>query len=111
MDLPPASDSLSPPGPGGAAGADAADGADRPVVLPGATQDPRIVTRKLGGRVGRRPSVNPLNPLAEHAASHLMDSDAECAPTPNPAQLRRQHFCASRRAFLAQDQEESGPVF
>ena len=81
VELPPASDSLSPPGPGAAGAAAAAEGADRPVVLPGATQDPRIVTRKLGGRVGRRPSVNPLNPLAEHAATHLMDSDAECAPS------------------------------
>ena len=82
--LPPA-DSYSPP-PRTQHGTE-----DKPIVLPGAMQDRRIVTKTLGGSHGP-PS---MNPLAAASASRLLDHARGATFTPVPGQdprIRTQYF-------------------
>ena len=64
---------------------------DKPIVLPGAMQDRRIVTKTLGGSHGP-PS---MNPLAAASASRLLDHARGATFTPVPGQdprIRTQYF-------------------
>lgn len=93
--LPPA-ESFSPP----VRPQDAAAPEDKPIVLPGAMQDRRIVTKVLGGSHG--PTA--MNPLAAASASRLLD-DARGATLPAvPGQdprIRTQSFAPT--AVAGQD--------
>ena len=95
--LPPA-ESFSPPARPPADGEDG--GAEKPIVLPGAMQDRRIITKTLGG--GDGPTA--MNPLAAASASRLLD-DARGANLPAvPGQdprIRTQSFAPT--AVAGQD--------